>query len=94
MEKPTIRALSILGNGYQRHRRQLPRVVFCGVITRPKLRYETAKMGFTQSYTYMPGRKTKRSSPNTFKELTQVEVRGILGQTYGPNTHTILTDDF
>ena len=60
--------------------------------TRPKVMYELAKLGFTQSYTYFAWRNSKWELMEYFKELTQTEVREYFRPNLWPNTPDILTD--
>ena len=70
-----------------------PDVLFLAeAFTRPKLMYELAKLGFTQSYTYFAWRNTKPEITEYFKELTQTEVREYFRPNLWPNTPDILTD--
>jgi len=72
-----------------------PDVLFLAeAFTRPKLMYELAKMGFTQSYTYFAWRNTKLELTQYFQELTQTEVREFFRPNLWPNTPDILTDVF
>jgi starch synthase (maltosyl-transferring) len=70
-----------------------PDVVFLAeAFTRPKVMYELAKLGFTQSYTYFAWRNTKWELMEYFKELTQTDVREYFRPNLWPNTPDILTD--
>jgi len=70
-----------------------PDVLFLAeAFTRPKLMYELAKLGFTESYTYFAWRNTKPEIIEYFKELTQTEVREYFRPNLWPNTPDILTD--
>jgi starch synthase (maltosyl-transferring) len=70
-----------------------PDVLFLAeAFTRPKVMYELAKLGFTQSYTYFAWRNTKRELMEYFKELTQTEVREYFHANLWPNTPDILTE--
>ncbi len=74
---------------------RFPDVLFLAeAFTRPKLMYELAKMGFTQSYTYFAWRNTKLELTQYFQELTQTEVREFFRPNLWPNTPDILTDVF
>ena len=76
-------------------KRRYPDVLFLAeAFTRPKLMYELAKMGFTQSYTYFAWRNTKPELTQYFQELTQTEVREFFSPNLWPNTPDILTDVF
>ena len=53
-----------------------PDVLFLAeAFTRPKVMYELAKLGFTESYTYFAWRNTKAELTEYFNELTQTKVR-------------------
>jgi len=70
-----------------------PDVLFLAeAFTRPKLMYELAKLGFTESYTYFAWRNAKQEITEYFKELTQTEVREYFRPNLWPNTPDILTD--
>ena len=60
--------------------------------TRPKLMYELAKRGFTQSYTYFAWRNTKWELTEYFTELTKGQVREYFRPNLWPNTPDILTE--
>jgi starch synthase (maltosyl-transferring) len=70
-----------------------PEVLFLAeAFTRPKVMYELAKLGFTQSYTYFAWRNTKAEIVEYFEELTQTEVHEFFHPNLWPNTPDILTD--
>lgn len=70
-----------------------PEVIFLAeAFTRPKVMYQLAKLGFTQSYTYFAWRNTKRELTDYFTELTQTEVREYFRPNLWPNTPDILTE--
>ncbi len=70
-----------------------PDVVFLAeAFTRPKVMYELAKLGFTQSYTYFAWRNTRRELMEYFTELTQTDVREYFRPNLWPNTPDILTE--
>jgi starch synthase (maltosyl-transferring) len=70
-----------------------PDVLFLAeAFTRPKLMYELAKLGFTESYTYFAWRNQKQEITEYFTELTQTEVREYFRPNLWPNTPDILTD--
>ena len=70
-----------------------PDVLFLAeAFTRPKVMYELAKLGFTQSYSYFAWRNTKWELTEYFKELTQTDVREYFRPNLWPNTPDILTD--
>jgi starch synthase (maltosyl-transferring) len=60
--------------------------------TRPKVMYQLAKAGFTQSYTYFAWRNTKWDLAQYFGELAQTGVREFFRPNLWPNTPDILTE--
>ena len=74
-------------------KRDYPEVIFLSeAFTRPKVMYQLAKLGFTQSYTYFAWRNTKSELEAYFTELTQTEVREFFRPNLWPNTPDILTE--
>jgi starch synthase (maltosyl-transferring) len=74
-------------------KRDHPDVIFLAeAFTRPKVMYELAKLGFTQSYTYFAWRNVKDELIAYFTELTQGEVREFYRPSLWPNTPDILTE--
>ena len=70
-----------------------PDVIFLSeAFTRPKVMYQLAKLGFTQSYTYFAWRNTKWELTQYFTELTKTEVREYFRPNLWPNTPDILTE--
>ena len=70
-----------------------PDTVFLSeAFTRPKVMYQLAKLGFSQSYNYFPWRNTKPELVTYFTELTQTAVREYLRPNLWPNTPDILTE--
>jgi starch synthase (maltosyl-transferring) len=70
-----------------------PDVLFLAeAFTRPKVMYELAKLGFTQSYTYFAWRNAKWELTEYFKEITQTDVNQYFRANLWPNTPDILTD--
>jgi starch synthase (maltosyl-transferring) len=70
-----------------------PDVLFLAeAFTRPKVMYELAKLGFTQSYTYFAWRNTKLELTEYFKEITQADVNEYFRANLWPNTPDILTE--
>jgi starch synthase (maltosyl-transferring) len=70
-----------------------PDVLFLAeAFTRPKVMYQLAKLGFTQSYTYFAWRNTKRELAEYFEEITQTGVREYFHPNLWPNTPDILTE--
>lgn len=70
-----------------------PEIIFLSeAFTRPKVQYNLAKRGFTQSYTYFAWRHTKEEITRYFTELTQTDVREYFRPHLWPNTPDILTE--
>ncbi len=79
----------LIGEVKSRH----PDVLFLAeAFTRPKIMYELAKLGFTQSYTYFAWRNTKAELTEYFTELTKTGVREYFRPNLWPNTPDILTE--
>jgi starch synthase (maltosyl-transferring) len=78
-----------LGEIRSRH----PDVIFLAeAFTRPKLMYELAKLGFTQSYTYFTWRNTRHELTEYLQELTQTDVHEFFRPNFWPNTPDILPE--
>jgi starch synthase (maltosyl-transferring) len=74
-------------------RREYPESLFLAeAFTRPKVMYQLAKLGFTQSYTYFAWKNTKWELTQYFTELTQTPVREFFRGNLWPNTPDILTE--
>jgi starch synthase (maltosyl-transferring) len=70
-----------------------PEIIFLSeAFTRPKVQYNLAKRGFTQSYTYFAWRHTQEEITRYFTELTQTDVREYFRPHLWPNTPDILTE--
>ena len=70
-----------------------PDVLFLAeAFTRPKVMYNLAKRGFTQSYTYFAWRNSKEEIIGYFTSLTHTEVREFFRPNLWPNTPDILTE--
>jgi starch synthase (maltosyl-transferring) len=70
-----------------------PEVIFLAeAFTRPKVMYNLAKRGFTQSYTYFAWRNTSAELVEYFTTLTQTAVREFFRPNLWPNTPDILTE--
>jgi starch synthase (maltosyl-transferring) len=70
-----------------------PDVIFLSeAFTRPKVMYNLAKLGFTQSYTYFTWRHTKGDFTQYLTELTQTEIREYFRPNFWPNTPDILIE--
>jgi starch synthase (maltosyl-transferring) len=72
---------------------QYPDVMFLSeAFTRPKVMYELAKLGFTQSYTYFAWRNDKQGLTDYFTELTRTQVYEFFRPSPWPNTPDILNE--
>lgn len=70
-----------------------PDVMFLSeAFTRPKVMYQLAKIGFTQSYTYFAWRNTSRELIEYFTEITQPPIREFFRANLWPNTPDILNE--
>jgi starch synthase (maltosyl-transferring) len=67
-------------------------ILLSEAFTRPKIMYQLAKLGFTQSYTYFAWRNIKWELTQYFTELTQTEVREYFHPNLWPNTPDILNE--
>jgi starch synthase (maltosyl-transferring) len=74
-------------------KREHPGTIFLAeAFTRPKVMYNLAKLGFTQSYTYFAWRNTKYDLIAYMEELTQTEVVEYFRPNFWPNTPDILNE--
>ncbi|MBA2492011.1 MAG: alpha-1,4-glucan--maltose-1-phosphate maltosyltransferase [Gammaproteobacteria bacterium] len=72
-------------------KQQYPDVLFLAeAFTRPKIMYQLAKLGFSQSYTYFTWRNERWDLTEYFTELTQTEAREFFRPNPWPNTPDIL----
>jgi starch synthase (maltosyl-transferring) len=79
----------LIGQAQERH----PGLLFLGeAFTRPRVMYELAKLGFSQSYTYFAWRNTSWELRDYFSELTKPPVREFFRPNLWPNTPDILTE--
>ena len=72
---------------------QYPDTIFLAeAFTRPKVMYNLAKLGFTQSYTYFAWRNTKYELTQYLTELTTTDVAEFFRPNFWPNTPDILNE--
>ncbi|HEX9453889.1 MAG TPA: alpha-1,4-glucan--maltose-1-phosphate maltosyltransferase [Candidatus Binatia bacterium] len=70
-----------------------PEIIFLAeAFTRPKVMYNLAKLGYSQSYSYFTWRNTKAELTEYFTELSQTEVREYFRPNLWPNTPDILSE--
>ena len=68
-----------------------PELIFLSeAFTRPKVKYNLAKLGFTQSYNYFPWRNTSAELREYLTELTRTPVKEYFRPSLWPNTPDIL----
>jgi len=74
-------------------KREYPDTIFLSeAFTRPRIMYQLAKVGFTQSYTYFAWKNTSAELTEYFTELTQAPVREFFRANVWPNTPDILNE--
>jgi len=74
-------------------KRDYPDTIFLSeAFTRPRIMYQLAKVGFTQSYTYFTWKNTSAELTEYFTELTQPPVREFFRANVWPNTPDILNE--
>jgi starch synthase (maltosyl-transferring) len=79
----------LIGEARKKH----PELVFLGeAFTRPKVMYELAKVGFSQSYTYFTWRNTKVELSAYVTELGRTPVKDFFRPNLWPNTPDILPE--
>lgn len=72
-------------------KRDHPELIFLSeAFTRPKVMYNLAKLGFTQSYNYFPWRNTRDELRTYLTELTRTPVKEFFRPNLWPNTPDIL----
>lgn len=70
---------------------RFPQLIFLSeAFTRPKVMYNLAKLGFTQSYNYFPWRNTSAELRQFMTELTRTSVKEFYRPNLWPNTPDIL----
>jgi starch synthase (maltosyl-transferring) len=93
VDNPHTKSLAFWEWVINRIQRDHPDTLFLSeAFTRPKVMYQLAKLGFSQSYNYFPWRTTKSELTEYFTELTQTPVREYLRPNLWPNTPDILTE--
>jgi starch synthase (maltosyl-transferring) len=93
VDNPHTKAFAFWEYCIREIKREYPDALFLAeAFTRPKVMYNLAKLGFTQSYTYFAWRNTKWDLTQYFNELTQTEVAEYFGPNPWPNTPDILTE--
>ncbi len=93
VDNPHTKSFNFWGWVIQNIKKEHPDVIFLAeAFTRPKLMYNLAKQGFTQSYTYFTWRNTKYDLETYCKELVNTEAREFFRPSFWPNTPDILPE--
>lgn len=93
VDNPHTKSFNFWGWAIQNIKKEHPDVIFLAeAFTRPKLMYNLAKQGFTQSYTYFTWRNTKYDLETYCKELVNTEAREFFRPNFWPNTPDILPE--
>ncbi len=93
VDNPHTKSLPFWAWCLQELTREHPDVILLAeAFTRPKVMYELARRGFTQSYTYFTWRRAKWEIEQYYTELTSRPVVDVFRPNSWPNTPDILTD--
>ena len=93
VDNPHTKSLKFWGWAIKEIKKEHPDVIFLAeAFTRPKVMYNLAKQGFTQSYTYFTWRNTKYDIVTYCKELVETEPRQFFKPNFWPNTPDILPE--
>ncbi len=93
VDNPHTKSLKFWGWAIQEIKKEHPDVIFLAeAFTRPKVMYNLAKQGFSQSYTYFTWRNTKYELTTYCNELLKAEVREFFRPNFWPNTPDILPE--
>lgn len=93
VDNPHTKSLRFWGWAINEIKKEHPDVIFLSeAFTRPKIMYQLAKRGFTQSYTYFTWRNTKWELTTYLEELTRTEVKDFFRPNLWPNTPDILPE--
>jgi starch synthase (maltosyl-transferring) len=93
VDNPHTKSIKFWGWLISEIHKKYPDVIFLSeAFTRPKVMYQLAKQGFTQSYTYFTWRNAKWELTKYFEELTNTEVSEYFRPNLWPNTPDILPE--
>jgi len=93
VDNPHTKSLNFWGATISAIREEHPDVIFLSeAFTRPKVMYQLAKQGFSQSYTYFTWRNTKYDLTTYLEELTRPDIRDFFRPNFWPNTPDILPE--
>ncbi len=93
VDNPHTKSLRFWGWVINEVKKVEPEAIFLAeAFTRPKVMYQLAKQGFTQSYTYFTWRHTKYDITTYCNELIKTGVRDFFRPNFWPNTPDILPE--
>ncbi len=93
VDNPHTKSIPFWGWVISEIRKDYPDTIFLAeAFTRPKLMYQLAKQGFTQSYTYFTWRNTKYEITEYMKKLVNTEIIDFFRPNLWPNTPDILPE--
>jgi starch synthase (maltosyl-transferring) len=93
VDNPHTKSFNFWGWAIREIKKEHPDVIFLAeAFTRPKVMYNLAKQGFTQSYTYFTWRNSKYELETYLSELVNSEAREIFRPNFWPNTPDILPE--
>ncbi|HKJ78084.1 MAG TPA: alpha-1,4-glucan--maltose-1-phosphate maltosyltransferase, partial [Prolixibacteraceae bacterium] len=93
VDNPHTKSLKFWGWAITEIKKEHPDAIFLAeAFTRPKVMYNLAKQGFTQSYTYFTWRNTKYDIVTYCKELVEKGPREFFRPNFWPNTPDILPE--
>ncbi|MFW6227028.1 MAG: alpha-1,4-glucan--maltose-1-phosphate maltosyltransferase [Bacteroidota bacterium] len=93
VDNPHTKSIRFWGWAIKEIIKEHPEVIFLSeAFTRPKVMYQLAKQGFTQSYTYFTWRNTKYELTKYCEELVTGDAREIFRPNFWPNTPDILPE--
>ncbi len=93
VDNPHTKSINFWGWVIGEIRKEYTDVIFLAeAFTRPKVMYQLAKQGFTQSYTYFTWRNTKEELTTYMEKVTNSEVSEYFRPNLWPNTPDILPE--
>jgi starch synthase (maltosyl-transferring) len=93
VDNPHTKSFGFWGWAIQEIKNEHPDVIFLAeAFTRPKVMYNLAKQGFTQSYTYFTWRNSKYELETYLNELVNSKAREFFRPNFWPNTPDILPE--
>jgi starch synthase (maltosyl-transferring) len=93
VDNPHTKSFNFWGWAIREIKKEHPDVIFLAeAFTRPKVMYNLAKQGFTQSYTYFTWRNSKYELETYLKELVNSKAGEFFRPNFWPNTPDILPE--